>query len=52
VDGYQTEFPDYWLNFGNPWEIPRLDVTYEVRFRGYVSKSEDDNGKQQYHWEV
>jgi len=24
--GYQVEFPDYWLNFGNPWEVPRLDV--------------------------
>lgn len=23
IDGYQAEFPDYWLNFGNPWEIPR-----------------------------
>lgn len=22
----QVEFPDYWLNFGNPWEVPRLDV--------------------------
>ena len=26
VDGHQVEFPDYWLTFGNPWEIPRLDV--------------------------
>ncbi|ORY48562.1 glycosyl transferase [Rhizoclosmatium globosum] len=31
MDGYQTEFPDYWLNFGNPWEIERLDVCYEIR---------------------
>ena len=26
VDGYQAEFPDYWLNYDNPWEIVRHDV--------------------------
>ena len=29
-DGYQHEQPDYWLNFGNPWEIERVHVTYPV----------------------
>jgi starch phosphorylase len=38
IDGNQVEFPDYWLTFGNPWEIERLDVSYEIRFRGYVSR--------------
>lgn len=51
VDGYQTEFPDYWLNFGNAWEIQRLDVSYEVRFRGTVSKYTDKNGSTRYSWE-
>ncbi|KAJ3403447.1 Non-essential glycogen phosphorylase, partial [Chytridiales sp. JEL 0842] len=51
TDGYQTEFPDYWLNFGNPWEIQRLDVTYEVRFRGFVSKVVDPSGRTSYVWE-
>jgi glycogen phosphorylase len=36
VDGYQTEFPDYWLTYDNPWEIPRHDVKVDVRFYGYV----------------
>ena len=36
VDGYQTEFPDYWLTFDNPWEIPRHDVKVSVRFGGWV----------------
>lgn len=36
VDGYQIEFPDYWLTVANPWEIERLDVVYEVQFYGYV----------------
>ncbi|KAJ3057511.1 Non-essential glycogen phosphorylase [Rhizophlyctis rosea] len=51
VDGYQTEYPDYWLTFGNPWEIERLDVTYEVNFRGYVEKYTDDEGVDRYTWE-
>ena len=39
VDGYQYESPDYWLNFDNPWEIARFDVTYEVGFYGHVVES-------------
>lgn len=31
VDGFQHEQPDYWLNFGNPWEIERVHVTYPVK---------------------
>ncbi|KAI8925852.1 glycosyl transferase [Entophlyctis helioformis] len=51
VDGYQTEYPDYWLAFGNPWEIQRLDVAYEVRFRGFVNKYTDSQGKTRFLWE-
>lgn len=36
TDGFQTEVPDYWLNFGNPWEIERSDVNYTVNFGGVV----------------
>jgi starch phosphorylase len=41
VDGYQNEVPDYWLTFDNPWEIPRHDVTYEVRFGGTTRQVTD-----------
>jgi len=41
IDGYQVEVPDYWLSFGNPFEIERVDVTYDVRFRGWVRKEGD-----------
>ena len=34
-DGYQVEIPDYWLSKGNPWEIERQDITYQIRFYGY-----------------
>jgi starch phosphorylase len=37
-DGYQIEIPDFWLNSGNPWEIERQDITYDIRFYG-VSNS-------------
>jgi starch phosphorylase len=38
-NGAQVEEPDFWLNFGNPWEIERLDVTYVVQFGGHCSAS-------------
>ena len=34
VDGRQVEVPDYWLTHGNPWEFPRPEVTYRVRYGG------------------
>ncbi|PPD66231.1 hypothetical protein GOBAR_DD36897 [Gossypium barbadense] len=37
VDGFQHEQPDYWLNFGNPWEIERIHITYPVKFYGTVT---------------
>ena len=33
-DGRQVEVPDYWLTHGNPWEFPRPEVLYRVRFGG------------------
>lgn len=48
--GYQVEFPDYWLNFGNPWEVPRLDMVYEVRFGGYVTRRADSYGRERHVW--
>lgn len=35
-DGYQTEAPDNWLRYGNPWEFPRPELIYPVRFYGKV----------------
>jgi len=49
VDGFQHEQPDYWLNFGNPWEIERLNVAYPIRYYGHVSVSEED-GRQRFKW--
>ena len=50
VDGYQKEHPDYWLTFGNPWEIERFDVVFPVGFGGTVLST--NNGLQSiYTWQ-
>ncbi|KAF3451432.1 hypothetical protein FNV43_RR07527 [Rhamnella rubrinervis] len=45
LDGFQHEQPDYWLNFGNPWEIERIHVTYPVKFYGTVEDETLNGGK-------
>lgn len=42
-DGSQLEAPDPWLNNTNPWELPRTDVTIDIRFYGHAERVE--NGK-------
>lgn len=37
-DGSQLEAPDPWLEHDNPWELPRPDVSYEVRFYGHSER--------------
>ncbi|GAB4815011.1 hypothetical protein N2152v2_002057 [Parachlorella kessleri] len=49
VDGFQHEQPDYWLNFGNPWELERLNVAYPISYYGHVSVHEE-NGRQIFKW--
>ncbi len=44
-DGYQVEVPDNWLEYGNPFELRRPEYTKEVKFGGYVSVYQDENGK-------
>jgi glycogen phosphorylase len=52
VDGYQMERPDYWLTFGNPWEIQRLDIAYDIGFGGRVVTTKAAPGKLAKHkWE-
>ncbi|CAG8452694.1 26614_t:CDS:10 [Dentiscutata erythropus] len=50
-DGYQVEFPDYWLNFDNPWELARLDVVVDIQFGGSVNEYTDEKGRTRYLWE-
>lgn len=36
VDGYQTELPDSWLEYGNAWEVARPEEAVKVTFGGDV----------------
>ncbi|AIR70298.1 glycogen phosphorylase [Dickeya fangzhongdai] len=38
VDGRQAESPDYWLEYGNPWEFVRHSTRYKVRFGGRIQQ--------------
>jgi starch phosphorylase len=35
-DGWQQEYPEEWLSFGNPWEFARPEVIYDIHFGGGV----------------
>ncbi len=40
-EGRQVEGPDAWLEDGTPWEFPRFNVHYPVRFGGWVEPATD-----------
>lgn len=44
-EGNQLEAPDPWLETQNPWELPRLDVNYEVRFYGQSERLQEGSGR-------
>ncbi len=47
--GWQQEYPDVWLSFGNPWEFQRPEVVYHVHFGGSVDHV-DDRGRDRAIW--
>ena len=49
-NGVQVEQPDNWLRYGNPWEFPRPEVLYQVKFHGYVVEYKDEDGFLRYQW--
>ncbi len=49
-DGRQVEHPDNWLRYGNPWELPRPEVLYPVKFHGRVVRYADEQDVAHYHW--
>ena len=50
VDGWQSELTDKWLQFGNPWEVVRSDVTVEVPFGGHTEHYRDSEGRDRIRW--
>jgi starch phosphorylase len=48
--GRQVEHPDNWLRYGNPWEFPRPEVLFQVKFGGRVVEYSDEHGELHHHW--
>lgn len=49
-DGWQHEETDKWLQHGNPWEIARPEIAYEVKFGGWTESTRDKAGKLHFTW--
>lgn len=45
-DGWQCEITDKWLKNGNPWEVPRPEIAFQVKFGG---RTETTTGKEGFH---
>src|SRR6516165_5259554 len=43
-DGWQHEYPEDWLESGNPWEFERAEVAVEIGFGGRVEVSHREDG--------
>ena len=50
VDGWQQEQTETWLEFGNPWEFERPEVSYQISFGGSVSCATGEQGAQCHVW--
>jgi starch phosphorylase len=48
--GNQREIASSWLRYQSPWEIPRPDASYRVRFGGRVEASIDAHGHARHRW--
>ena len=49
-DGWQQEYPEEWLSFGNPWEFARPEVIYDICFGGSVETTVSPTGLKRSVW--
>ena len=49
-DGWQVELTDKWLRFGNPWEVVRSEVAFDVKFGGRTEPYLDEHGRYRVRW--
>jgi len=50
-DGWQVEKTDNWLRHGNPWELPRRKICFDVKFGGHTEEFVDDaDGRFRVRW--
>ncbi|MBN1669861.1 MAG: glycogen/starch/alpha-glucan phosphorylase [Kiritimatiellae bacterium] len=49
-DGWQVEVADKWLRLGNPWEIARPEIVFEVKLGGRTEPFQDEAGRYRVRW--
>jgi glycogen phosphorylase len=49
-DSWQVEITDKWLEKGNPWQICRPDIAYQVGWKGFTETYIDVAGYQRRRW--
>jgi starch phosphorylase len=49
-DGWQVEYVDRWLRLGHPWEIPRPEITFNVKLGGCTEHVLDGSGRLRVRW--
>ncbi|MEZ4598373.1 MAG: glycogen/starch/alpha-glucan phosphorylase [Syntrophotaleaceae bacterium] len=49
-DGWQVEITDKWLRLGNPWEICRPELVFQVGFGGWTEVWHDEQGRYRVRW--
>jgi starch phosphorylase len=49
-DGWQVEVTDKWRHLGNPWEIVRPEVCFNVKLGGRTESYTDETGKYRVKW--
>ncbi|MGZ8833898.1 MAG: glycogen/starch/alpha-glucan phosphorylase, partial [Thermoanaerobaculia bacterium] len=49
-DGWQVEMTDKWLRLGNPWEIRRPEIAFNVGFGGHTEAYTDENSRYRVRW--
>ncbi|WP_408906591.1 glycogen/starch/alpha-glucan phosphorylase [Roseomonas sp. CAU 1739] len=49
-EGWQQEYPEDWLSFGNPWEFARPEIRHRIGFGGEVSVEQGADGTERHRW--
>jgi starch phosphorylase len=49
-DGWQEEVADQWLRMGNPWEVARPEIAYDIPFGGHTESGVDEAGRYRVRW--
>jgi glycogen phosphorylase len=49
-DGWQAEVTDKWLRHGNPWELAKPDIAYNVNWGGHSEHYRDEDGCYRMRW--